>query len=82
MLIMEEVTDAVTASAEYLHWNGDAFNIFSSIEPVAYVAFGGGTDVDEIVSKEISLFNLDSCAVKDDLLALKWHHYQIQCNTF
>ncbi|KAJ3601587.1 hypothetical protein NHX12_032555 [Muraenolepis orangiensis] len=49
------------------------FTDFSSIEPIAsYLCFpfGGSIDVDEIVSKVNSLFDLDSSAVENEILTL------------
>ncbi|KAJ3595182.1 hypothetical protein NHX12_004486 [Muraenolepis orangiensis] len=49
------------------------FTDFSSIEPIAsYLCFpiGGSIDVDEIVSKANSLFDLDSSAVENEILTL------------
>lgn len=50
------------------------FTDFASIEPVvSYLCFpfGENIDVDCITSKVASLFNLDSCAVENEILTLK-----------
>ena len=51
------------------------FTDFASIEPVVsqYLCFpfGENIDVDCITSKVASLFNLDSCAIENEILALQ-----------